>query len=275
MMEILDRRAGTQRGKSRSRTPASNPLEAWIFDMDCAWPMYRQPHNKSFRYACGLYYQSHAQHCSHNTLDGPTAIQFLLGCVRRRLLRPGLRSKLERRLRQMAEAAQVMDRRAKELAAARAALAEVERQLPVVWRNMAMAATEDQRLAMAAVFEELQARKRQVAADVVAADRAAGGTRDAAGEVAAAMAVAHRLTDLAADPENLARVGELFRQINARLFVRFREVPQGKRLLRKPASGYATFGDAEPPINLCAGRTMRQKVKEAAASLAPASGDLQ
>jgi hypothetical protein len=37
------------------------------------------------------------------------------------------------------------------------------------------------------------------------------------------MTVAHRLTDLVADPDNFPAVGELFRQLNARLFVRFRE----------------------------------------------------
>lgn len=41
LMRILDERAGTQRGKPRSRTPAQNPLGSRIYDMDCSWPMYR------------------------------------------------------------------------------------------------------------------------------------------------------------------------------------------------------------------------------------------
>jgi hypothetical protein len=45
LMHVLDGRAGTQRGKPRSRTPAANPLGTRVFDMDCSWPMYRQPYN--------------------------------------------------------------------------------------------------------------------------------------------------------------------------------------------------------------------------------------
>ncbi|HEX8912595.1 MAG TPA: hypothetical protein VF796_09580, partial [Humisphaera sp.] len=273
LMRVMDARAGTQRGKPRSRTPERNPLGSRVYDMDCSWPMYRQPHNGSFRYVCGLYYQSHAQRCAHNTLDGPTAVRFLLSCVRQRLLRPDLLAKLERRLRAMAEAEAAADRPARELGAARTALADVDRQLPVVARNMALASTEAQRQATAAVFEELTARRATLAAEVAAAERAGPPARDAAAEADAAMAVAYRLTDLAADPENLPAAAELFRRVNARLFVRFREVPQGKRRLRKPLGGVVTFGDAPPPIDLYAGTTTRQKIKEAAASGAAASGD--
>lgn len=272
LLAVLDQRGGTQRGKPRSL--GNNPLGTRIYDMDCSWPMYRAPYGGTFRYVCGLYYQSHAQRCSHNTLDGTTAVRFLLSCISQRLLRPDLLTKLEQRLRLTARAEQAADRSGKELTAARAALADVDRNLAVVARNMALAATEAQRQAMASVFDELQERKRKLAADITAVERAAGGSKDVAGEVAAAMAVARRLTDLAADPGNHAAVGELFRQVNAKLFVRFRDVAQGKRMLRKPDSGVVTFGDANPPIDLYMGPTTRSKVKEAAASLAAGSGDL-
>jgi hypothetical protein len=79
--------------------------------------------------------------------------------------------------------------------------------------------------------------------------------------VAAAITVAHRLAELAVDPDNFPAVGELFRQVNARLFVRFREVPQGKRRLRKSDSGVVTFGDAAPPHRPLCGNDDRAKDK--------------
>ena len=200
-------------------------------------------------------------------------MRLLLSCVRQRLLRRDLLAKLERRLRQMADAEAAADRPAKELEAARNAVADVDRQLPLVARNMALAATEAQRQATAAVFDELTARRAKLAAEVAAGERANLPRQDAAAEVDAAMAVACRLTDLAADPEDLPAVAELFRRVNARLFVRFRAVLQGKRRLRKPLSGVVTFGDAPPPIELYAGTTTRQEIKEAAASGAAAVGD--
>jgi hypothetical protein len=71
LLQTLDARAGTQRGKPQSSDPAGNPLGARIFDLACGWPLYRQPYNGSFRYLCGLYQQSHGASCRHNHVDGP------------------------------------------------------------------------------------------------------------------------------------------------------------------------------------------------------------
>ena len=49
LLSKLDERAGTQRGKPRSRDPDKNPLGGRAFDMNCGWPLYRQPYNRSFR----------------------------------------------------------------------------------------------------------------------------------------------------------------------------------------------------------------------------------
>src|SRR5262249_11359006 len=62
-------------------------------------------------------------------------------------------------------------------------------------------------------------------------------------------------------PENLEAVGALFRQVNVRLFVRFRPVQEKKRKLNKLVSGVVTFGSAAPPVEIYRGMTSRQKVK--------------
>jgi hypothetical protein len=82
LLSILDKRAGTQRGKPRSKNSATNPLGCRIFDIACSWPMYRKPYLDSFQYACGLYQQSHGQQCAHNHIDGVTAARFTLSAIR-------------------------------------------------------------------------------------------------------------------------------------------------------------------------------------------------
>ena len=57
-----------------------------------------------------------------------------------------------------------------------------------------------------------------------------------------------KLTDLAADGDNYVAVGELFRAVNIQLYVRFREEPWGKRVVRRVAGGVITLGAAAPPI---------------------------
>ena len=71
LLEDLDARGATQRGKPRSREPGRNPLGGRVFDMACGWPMYREPYNGTFRYTCGLYQQSHGASCLHNFVPGP------------------------------------------------------------------------------------------------------------------------------------------------------------------------------------------------------------
>ena len=88
LIALLDARGGTPRGKPRAQGPARNPLGGRLFDLNCTWPMYRAPQGGSFRSTCGLYVQSHGQQCAHNHLDGPTAVRFLLSCIRQRVLAP-------------------------------------------------------------------------------------------------------------------------------------------------------------------------------------------
>jgi hypothetical protein len=104
LLQILDARAGTQRGKPRSRDPQNNPLGGRVFDLACTWPMYRTPYNGSFRYTCGLYQQSHAAQCKHNHVDGAKAARFVLAAIRQRLLSPAMLARLEQRLRSRVQA---------------------------------------------------------------------------------------------------------------------------------------------------------------------------
>jgi DNA invertase Pin-like site-specific DNA recombinase len=96
LIEILNQRGASQRGKPRSRDPDKNPLGSRIFDMNCGWPMYRTPYKPVFRYSCGAYMQS--QDCDHNHVDGPTATEFALSCLVQKVLPPRILAKLKTRL---------------------------------------------------------------------------------------------------------------------------------------------------------------------------------
>ncbi len=91
LIKILDNRAGSQRGKPRSRNPAKNPLGCRVFDMNCGSTMYRVSQGKTFRYGCGLYMQSHGKQCAHNKVDGQVATRFGLACIRQKLVSPTAR----------------------------------------------------------------------------------------------------------------------------------------------------------------------------------------
>jgi Recombinase/Resolvase, N terminal domain len=258
LLQTLDQRAGTQRGKPRSRTPAQNPLGGRIFDMGCGWPMYRQPYNQGFRYLCGFYQQSHGAECRHNHVDGVTATRFLLACVRQRVLSPTAREKLSQRFRALAEREQKENRPDAMVPVRRVELAEVRRKRELAAKNLALAASPEQYQAIAAVFEEARREEKALEAKLREAEDAAGTAIDPEAEVAAAMAMLDGIEELAADPANLEAIGVLFLRLNAKMFLRFEEVEQKKRTVNKVSGGLVTFGSSPPPVALYEGPTGRR-----------------
>jgi hypothetical protein len=65
---------------------------------------------------------------------------------------------------------------------------------------------------------------------------------------------------------DFAAIGEAFRQTNARLYLKFREVERGRRKFNVPAGGVLTFGSTPPPVPLYEGPTDRAIIKKMLAS---------
>ncbi len=258
LLRELERRSGSQRGKPRSRTPEKNPLGSRLFDLGCGWPMYRQPYGDGFRYLCGLYQQSHGAECRHNHVDGLLATGFLLGCIRQRLLTPHFRLKLERRLRELAERDRSSERHDRDIKAKRVALAELRRKRSQVERNLALAETQEQYRAIAGVFDQVSQEEKTLTLELEHADQSVKVMPDLETDIAAALGEFDRLAQLAADTDKLGAIGELFRHLNARLFLRFEQVQPGKRKYNKVAGGVVTFGESTPPVALYAGPTGRR-----------------
>ena len=269
----LDERSGTQRSKPRSKDPTENPLGCRAFDMNCGWPMYREPYSGSFRYKCGLYQQSHGQKCTHNHVDGLTATRFMLSCLRQRLLSPKRLRRLERRIKELADTAVADSQPLHEIAEKRVTVSKVTAELEKVTQNLARAETDEQYKAVAAVFEKLKEQRTALEVEIAAAESRAAATVDAGCEEQVAMELVHRLAELASSQDRLASAGEIFRLTNARLFLGFQPVKVKKRTLNKVIGGAVTFGDTSPPIPMYEGPTARRKIKSPTASDAAGPGD--
>lgn len=276
LLRKLDERGATQRGKARSRKPGENPLGARVFDMACGWPMYRQPYNGSFRYLCGLYQQSHAAECSHNHVDGRVATSFLLASMRQRILVSGFRTKIEQKLRALAERQHGPNHGLDELNRLRTSLSDVRQKRDLAAKNLALAANEDQHRAIAAVFDQLAQEEQTLTERLRKAEEASDSTADVEAELASALSALDHIADLAQDPANLESIGLLFTRLNVRLFLKFEEVQQKKRRVHKVAGGVVTFGTSPPPIPLYEGPTGRRALQsrvdiEASALSSPAA----
>lgn len=269
LLEELDRRAGTQRGKPRSRDRENNPLGSRVFDMACGWPMYREPTllrgQKTFRYKCGAYTQSHGVMCSHNHVNGPQAARFALEVIQQQLNSPTLSAKIQNRLQAFAAAENAGgDESAMKLKNRRGELVRAEQDLEIARRNLARARSDEEYAAVAGEFEKLQQRKKQIEQDLAAVDgssTASEGSRS--DEIASALAVFGHLKELlGGDLGTYRLLGELFEVTNLRMFLQFSPVQEGKRKLQGLVSGVVTIGDVKPPIEIYQGKTGRHALKE-------------
>lgn len=278
LLAKLDARGASQRGKPRSRDPNNNPLGSRIFDMDCSWPLYRLPYNKSFRYLCGLYQQSHGEKCASNHVDGPTATRFMLSCIRQRVLPGAQVGKLAEKLRVIAAREQSSQKLEQSVASQRSVLARVAADLETAKQNMTLAQNPQQFQAMAAIFDSLMERQSKLRAELAEATATTTESNDMESEINSALALLQRLTELAAGAESLAAAGELFRMMNARLFLRFTAVQLNKRIVNRVAGGAVTFGTTPPPIAVYQGPTDRKYIKRnltATDAANPVNGDVR
>jgi hypothetical protein len=145
--------------------------------------------------------------------------------------------------------------------AKRAELAAIASERKKVEKNLSYAETKEQYQAVAAEFENLRSRETRLEAEITNFEGQKTSRRDIDGEIEAAMGNFGRIAKLVADADNYVKVGEAFRQVNARLFARFSKLKVGKRELNLLQSGLVTFGSAPPPITIYQGPTGRRKIK--------------
>jgi hypothetical protein len=256
---VLDRRAGSQRGKPRSRTPQDNPLGVRIFDIDCGWPMYRATVDGTFRYRCGLYTQSHGVSCKHNQIDGLTATRFALSVLRQQVLTPERMKKLYEWLEEMAKFERTDDSGKATIASLKTELVKTTQQLDLASRNMSLADTENQRKRTGIIVDELAAREEELKHQINHQSRQQPQTSDIHTEAMAAMSGLASLTEIT-DGSDLATIKMLFDAVNVRLFLKFRDEQCGKRTVRRLISGVLTMGTAPAPIKIYQGPTARNQL---------------
>ena len=261
LLETLDERAGTQRGKPRSSNPGANPLGARVFDMACGWPLYRQPSGGSFRYLCGFYQQSHGASCRHNHVDGPTMTRFVLNCIRQRVLSSSELGQLEEKLRVIAQRELGDSKLDPRLESLRSQLAAVRRKRDTVATNMAMADNPDQYKAIAAVFDTLSKEEFRRDAELKAIEATVKRPVEIQAEVDAALKTIERLAVSEPDADDLSAAGDLFRALNVRVFLDFRETKPKNRIVNVLSKGVVTFGMAPAPVTLYEGPTGRRALQ--------------
>jgi len=269
--EVLERRSKKRKGTPRTRANTVNPMGGRIFDMNCGWGMYRDTKVKPYGYSCGL--NMHAQCCARNLVKGDVATRFVLAAIRQRLSAPGMMAKLKAKMVELTTAEAGADRGAAERTQLERELAKAKRDKELSGKNMALAKSEEQYRAVSGVFEEcgravekIETRLRSLPAIT---------NRKDTEEVETALARLGRLSAMAAEasPEQPG-VAELFRQLDAKLYLRFETVQRGRQTKSVPCGGVLAFGATPPPVPLYEGKTQGQFVRHMLARGEPVSAGL-
>lgn len=267
ILEKLDRRGASQRGRPRSKDPKNNPLGTRIFDWACGWPMYREPYMKkgqnSFRYKCGAYTQSHGATCSHNHVDGPQATRYALDVVRQRLISPSFNQKVRKHLEYLVERDRSIAGDEDKITRNRADLDRVVQDLTIAERNLARAGSDAQYAAIAKEFDRLQQSASDLRKEIAEMESVNSRATDPIDDLEHALDQFGQVAALADDAGDYEQLVRLFAMTELRMFLRFQKVRSGKRELQRIVSGVVTLGSVAPPIKLYEGKTGRHALKEA------------
>lgn len=245
--QLLDVRAGVQRGRTRRRRPEANPLQGRLFDLHCSWPMYRSPNGKRFRYVCGNYVQSQGAQCSHNAVDCENALRFVLSYTRDQVLRPDVLQKVRARLTEIARKDLSSSKDDDSLRRLQHRLSELDEEIELNVQNLARAKSGELHDAVSRVYEKNLAERKALEEEIASlANRRQRVDLEA--EVEAAMGQIEHLENLISNAEELAVAREIIELVNINLFLSFEDATWGKRTVRKVAGGVLTTGAAPLPI---------------------------
>ena len=178
------------------------------------------------------------------------------------LVSPNVRQKLWLRLENLAQSQPENNQSEAEIIGKQGELTAVKNQLSTVSTNLALAETAEQRTAISEVFNQLNAKKKQLESELVYFERQAKPVCPSRSEVDQVMHLVDNLTELAGQSEDFSKAGELFNITNFRLFVRFEPIKLTKRTVNKLVGGVALFGEAADPVKLYDGPTSTKILKK-------------
>lgn len=261
LQKVLDQRAGVQRGVPRSRDPHNNPLGCRIFDMECGWPMYRQPYQESYRYLCGLYQQSGGHTCAHNHVSGPWAAQIALSCLQQQILNPQIQLRVREQIRLQLQSKSEPSKDEANRLVLRSQLSRLDAELVTIQGNMARAKSDCQFQAISEEFEKQKACRDQVETELSKCDPKPQKDHLSENEIVdQVIGKLENLTSLVQGGDSQASVLEMIRTADIKMFLRFSKVQQGKRTVNKVCGGIITMGDAPLPIKVYTGATDRKSI---------------
>lgn len=252
VQQRMKARGANQRGTTRSQDLYRYPLSGRVYDASdgCGWPMYGEMVDGVARQVCGRYKMTTGAECKHNTVGVAALSRLVLAALRTEILRKGLTPQLREKLLKIAMAESEQDNSKNHEAEVTAELQKLTQDLDKVTRSLAMEDNAKRRAAIQQVWDEkteLVVGKRRELEGLLNASALHPQALPVQEQVDEALLLLNNLAGLAevaAGPEFM----QLLATMNVHIWLWFKEVHKGKRVLNKVANGVLTTGNAPWPI---------------------------
>lgn len=256
LQRVLDQRAGSQRDKPRSRDPQRNPLGCRVFDMNCGWPMYREPYLGGFRHVCGAYRH---RKCGYHHVDGPTTVNLAISKIQQRLVSPKTMDAFQATLAALQTGVSIGPDVTEEIREKELTIVGYREELVAIEKNMARATSDRQYNAISREFERLSMQIAELEAEIVRQKEKETSppivNKATASEIEILL---EKVSEMAVKSDDYSTARTLFDTLGVRLFFSFGKAENPAERKIPVLGGIVTFGDAPPPVTLYRGPTGRR-----------------
>lgn len=251
-----------RRGKPRQQGARFNPLGCRVYDRSCGWGMYRKARDEKFSYTCSAYMQSDGDLCNHNSVDGIKAASFVAKVIRQTLLIPDRLDLLKARIMQLAKEEKGHEASAHNLKQQHSKVLQLEKQVKNAARNLAIAESPEESHELRSVFNQLKSEQKLAEDQLKSMEAASRLPSSLDQEVDIALKGVDRLRALLASTDQQSSCIELFKMVNAFLYVGFTSTKKGGKKANLVNGGIVTLGSSTPPVQIYHGPTEKGIVKD-------------
>lgn len=238
--------AGSQRGVPRCHEPNKYPLAGLVRCTHCGSVMHGIPNAGGLRYTCGRYINSGGAQCEHNWAWQDELLTGVLTAIKESAL-PQI-EELRKTLRNLVAERKELSSNDADMAAIKKETIRQERLVQKALESMSQAQDEDERQGLRQIYRRERAKLEGLDAQQNAAAMAmvpANGPSDEL--IEAAIDELKNLRCKLDDVSDRAEVAAMMRAMNVRVWLKFKKVPWGKRLVNKVETGVVCVGHAENP----------------------------
>ncbi|MFT3883277.1 MAG: hypothetical protein QM703_26940 [Gemmatales bacterium] len=196
------------------------------------------------------------------TVDGVTATKHVARVIKQEVLKAGRLEELKNRIRQIANQEDGTHQTSGSLKQMRTRAAQLEKQIGNVAKNLATAESQEEADAVRIVFRQMKNEQRLVLDQMKAMEDSARNPSSIEQDLAKALSGVDRLAELCGKIETLPLMTELFKLVNANLYLDFTTEKKGESERSKVNGGVICFGDSPPPIQIYQGPTDKPAVKD-------------